>query len=93
MSVWCLNQNLTTELWGRAMIWVILSASAIATTFNSAAAGQMSNERRSSSFNVPYMVNYELPYYRLEDVDYYPPYADPDLSSEAGQHYRLFFFA
>ena len=90
-SWWCLNQNLTTELWGRVMIWVILSASAIVATFNHAAAGQMINDRRSGSVNVPYMVNYELPelpYYRLEDVEYYPPYADPDLSTEPAQFYR-----
>ena len=74
------------------MIWVILSASAIVATFNHAAAGQMINDRRSSSVNVPYMVNYELPYYRLEDFEYYPPYADPDLSTETAQHYRLEFF-
>ena len=77
------------------MIWVILSASAIVATFNHAAAGQMINDRRSSSVNVPYMVNYELPelpYYRLEDVEYYPPYADPDLSTEPAQFYRLDIF-
>ena len=81
------------------MILVILLASAIVATFNNAAAGQMSNDRprtvSSSSVNVPYMVNYELPelpYYRLEDVEYYPPYADPDLSTEPAQFYRLDIF-